>query len=58
MPNTFVTTRAAATLIISSALGYGLYRLSGDPRMSLFVFLATCFCGYLFTMVSVATREE
>ena len=58
MPRTFVTTRAIATIVLSTILGIALYQLTGDPQMSLFVFLATCFCGYLFTMISVATREE
>ena len=58
MQRSFVTTRALATLVVSALLGAALYRFSGDPRMSLFVFLATAFCGYMYTMISLATREE
>jgi len=58
MHRSFVATRALATVVLATVLGIALYRFSGDPRMSLFVFLATAFCGYLYTMITVATREE
>ncbi|EXG81845.1 hypothetical protein CryarDRAFT_2966 [Cryptosporangium arvum DSM 44712] len=58
MRSSFVTTRAITTIVVSIILGVVLYQFSGDPRMSLFVFLATAFCGYMYTMISVATREE
>ncbi|MFG1927001.1 hypothetical protein [Cryptosporangium sp. NPDC048952] len=58
MRSTFVTTRAIATLVLSIIVGIATYQFTSDLRMSLFVFLATVFCGYMYTMISVATREE
>lgn len=58
MQRTFVMTRVIATIVISTILAAALHQLIGDPRMSLFVFLAAIFFGYMFTMISVATREE